>query len=106
FALAERFPLGILGAVEDLGQVARLVELGEALEVEQVGSGSAYKRGVRLGGDVRNAIEQGQIFGMFSELVISDQGAERRSAENSVFFFVNFLEQSALIELGGFLDIP
>ena len=37
FALAERLPFGVLGAIEDLRQIARRVELGIAFQVKQIG---------------------------------------------------------------------
>ena len=36
---------------------------------------------------------------MLAEFVVADQGAERRAAEDAVLFFVDLLEQGALIEL-------
>src|SRR5215471_17072586 len=42
---------------------------------------------------------------MLAEFVVADEGTERSSAEDAVFFFIDLLEQRALIELRGFLDI-
>ena len=47
FALAEALPLGVLGGVEDLGQIAGRVELREALQVEQIRSCRAEEGSVR-----------------------------------------------------------
>ena len=106
FALTERFPLGVFRAVEDLRQIARSIQLREALQVQQVRSRSAHERRMRLRRHVRNAFQQRHIFRMLAELVVPDQRAERSSAENSVLFFVHLLEQRALIELRSLFNIP
>jgi hypothetical protein len=54
---------------------------------------------------MRHFFEQLNIFRMFGELVVADQGAEWFSAENSIFIFVNLFEDGALIELSGPLQI-
>ena len=49
---------------------------------------------MRLRSHVRNAFEQGQIFGMLSKFVIADQGTERSATKNAVLFFVTFLKSA------------
>ena len=54
---------------------------------------------MRRGGDVRDAFQQRHVFGMLAEFVIADQRAEGSAAEDAVLFFVDLLEQRALVEL-------
>ena len=60
---------------------------------------------MRLGRDVRDALEQGHVFRMLAELVIANQRSEGSAAENAVLFFVNLLKEGALVELWSFLDV-
>ena len=104
-ALPERLPLRIFRAVEDLGQISWRIEGREALEVQEVGRGGADKRRMSLSGDMRNAFEQRHVFRMLPEFVVAYQRAKRSSAEYAVLFFVDLLEQSALIEFRSLLDV-
>ena len=95
-----------LGALEDLRQVARLGELGEAVHVEQLrGAAAGDERSVRRGGDVRDLLQQRDVLRMAAELVVADEHAERVAAEGAVFFLVDLLEEGALVELGGLLEV-
>jgi hypothetical protein len=42
--------------------------------------------------------QQLDVLGVLAELVIAHQRAERRAAEDAVLFFVDFLEERALVE--------
>ena len=50
-------------------------------------------------------LQQFDIFRTLAEFVVADQGAERSAAEDAVLFFVNLLEQGALVELRSALQI-
>jgi hypothetical protein len=66
---------------------------------------SGQERSVRRGGDVGDFLQQLDIFRPAAELVIPQQGAEGRAAEDAVFLFVDLLEEGALIELGRPLQV-
>ena len=53
---------------------------------------------MRRGRDLRNFLQQFQIFRMLAEFVIADQRAEGLAAEDAVLFLVDLLEHRALIE--------
>ena len=59
-------------------------------------------RGRRHVGDL---LQQFDVFGVLAEFVIADQRAEGRAAEDAVLFFVDLLEQGALVEFGGALQV-
>ena len=54
---------------------------------------------------LRDLLQQLDIFRMLAEFVVADQRAERRAAEDAVLFFVDLLEQRALIELRRALQV-
>src|SRR5271167_4413410 len=54
---------------------------------------------------LRNLLEQLDVFGMFAELVVSDQRAKRLATEDAEFIFIDFLEHHALIELRSTLEV-
>ena len=54
---------------------------------------------------MRDLLDQLHILGLGTKLVIADQRRERRTAEDAEFFFIHLLEQSALIELCGSLQV-
>ena len=72
FAFAETLPFGVFGAVEDLADVARLVESGEALQVQQLRAKLRKEWCVRRGRDLRDLLQQLHIFRMLAEFVVSD----------------------------------
>ena len=57
------------------------------------------------GGYLRNLLEQFHIFRMLAKFEVADQCAIRCTAEDAVFFFVDFLEECALVELGSALHV-
>ena len=60
---------------------------------------------MRRRGDLRNLLQQLDIFRMLAELVVADQRAEGSAAEDAELFFVDLLEQRALIELRRALQV-
>src|SRR5579864_990803 len=48
--------------------------------------------------NLRDFLQQFQVFGMFAELVIADQRTEWLAAEKAVLLLVDFLEHRALIK--------
>ena len=60
---------------------------------------------MRRGRDLRNFLQQLQIFRMLAEFVVAHQRAERLAAENAVLFFVHLLEHRALVEFRRTLQI-
>ncbi|EJT83037.1 hypothetical protein PPS11_40695 [Pseudomonas putida S11] len=54
---------------------------------------------------MRDLLQQVHVFGVAVELVVTDQHAERRAAEGAVLFFVDLLEQRALVEFAGGLQV-
>ncbi|MOA56740.1 hypothetical protein D3C78_1807830 [compost metagenome] len=57
------------------------------------------------GGHVRDLFEQVHVFGVAVEFVVTDQHAERGATEGAVLFFVYLLEQRALVEFAGGLEV-
>jgi hypothetical protein len=53
---------------------------------------------VRRGGHAGHLFEQRDILGMPAELVVANQRAERIAAQSTVLFFVDLLENLALVE--------
>ena len=104
-ALAERAPLDQLQALEHLAQVARHGQLGEAAHVEQARTGGSDERGVCCGGDVGELLQQGDILRVAAKVIVTQQQAEGMAAEGAVFLFVDFLEQCALVEFDGLLQV-
>src|SRR5206468_8530246 len=86
-AVAERFPFGVLGCVEDLCKITRIAKLCEAFQTQHVGRCSREKRGVRRGRDMGHSVEQFDVVRMFSEFVISNKTTKGASTEYAVFLF-------------------
>jgi hypothetical protein len=55
--------------------------------------------------NLRDFLQKLHIFTAAAELVVADQGRERSAAEDAELFFVDLLEEGALIELGRALQI-
>jgi hypothetical protein len=72
---------------------------GEALEVEHASVGRREERRVRAGGDLRHLLEQLHVLARLVEVVVADERAEGRAAEDAVLLLVDLLEQRALVEL-------
>ncbi len=105
FGGAERLPLGVFDGVEDLRQIARAGHVGERVPAEQLSRGSRNER--RVGGSchVGDFFQQVHVFRAAVELVVTQQHAERRTTEGAVLFFVDLLEQCALVEFGRRLEV-
>src|SRR5439155_7791657 len=78
---------------------ARTRKFGEALEVEKRGGGCGNEGCVRGGSNTGHFLEQSNVLRMAAELEISDQGAERSATKGAVLFFIDLLEDRALVEL-------
>ena len=104
--LAERLPGGVLDTLEDLGQVARAGQLGEAVEVEQLAGSRAEMNGACAAAATFEIIfEQAMSSRVPAELVVADEHAVRLAAELAVLLLVDLLEQRALVELDGLLQV-
>ncbi|CAJ8693906.1 Uncharacterised protein [Burkholderia pseudomallei] len=103
--IAERLPLRVFNGIEHLAEIARLAEIRERFEPEQLGRRRRDERRVRGGRDVRHLLDEVLVFRLARDLVVAHQHAERRAAERAEFLFVHLLEERALIELGRVLEI-
>ena len=105
FGLTERAPLGVVHAVEDLGEVAGRGELGEAVQVEQLGARRRDEGRMGGRGHVGDLLEEGDVGTGAGELVVAEEGGEGRPPEGAVLLLVDLLEQRALVELRGTLQV-
>ncbi len=73
--IAEGLPLGVLHALEDLGQVTGRPQLRKAVQVEHRRRGRGDER--RMGGrrHLGDLLQKRQVLGVVAELVIADQRA-------------------------------
>ena len=55
--------------------------------------------------NVRHLLEDLQVIGMASKLIVSDEGTKRGTAQHAKSFIVDFFEHRALIEFGGFPQV-
>ena len=55
--------------------------------------------------DLRDFLQQFQVFGMFAEFVIANQGAIRFATKKAVFFLIDLFEHRTLIEFRSPLQI-
>ncbi len=103
--LAEALPGGVFDALEDLGHVARVGDLGEAVEPKHARTGRGNER--RVGGrcDLGDQLEQADVLRRTPEVVIANQHPVRLAAELAILLLVDLLEQGALIEFRGFLQV-
>ena len=56
-------------------------------------------------GHARHLFQQVDVFRMICEFVVTNQRTKRLSTGHTELVFVKFLEQSALVELNGFVKI-
>ena len=105
FRFAEGLPLGVFDGVEHLGQVARLAQFAEAVDAEQFGRGASDERCMAAAATCDICSRKYMSSGWRRELEVADQRAERRAAEGAEFFFVDLLEQRALVEFHGRLEV-
>jgi hypothetical protein len=61
---------------------------------------------VRGRGHVGDFLQQLDVLRALAEFVVAQQRAERSAAEHAILFFVDFLEQRALVELRRALQVP
>ena len=62
--LTKGLPLGVFDGIENLGQIAWLTDVGEALKAEQRRGRSRDQRRVRRASHMREFVKQVKIFGM------------------------------------------
>ena len=55
--------------------------------------------------NLRDLLQQFDVLRMLAEIVVADQRAERSAAEDAELFFVDLLEERALVELGRALQV-
>src|SRR5262245_51230257 len=60
---------------------------------------------MRCGSNLRDLLEQFDIFVTLTELEVADEGAERVSTENAKFLFIDFLEHRTLVEFWSALQV-
>ena len=105
FAVAERHPLRVLRGSNDRLQIARLGQFLPAAEAEQRGD-AADRNGQNAAAATPDTFSSKRdIVGMVLELVVADEGGVWSSTRRSELALVNLLEEAALIELGGLLEV-
>jgi hypothetical protein len=85
-------------------EIARLAQVGVALQAEQFGRRAVMKAHAS-GGAMRHLLDEVHVFRLARDLEIADQGAKRRAAEGAEFFFVDLLEHGALVEFQCRLEV-
>ncbi|MNK89250.1 hypothetical protein D3C87_1092530 [compost metagenome] len=105
FGGAERLPLGVFDGVENLRQIPWAGHVGKRIPAKQLRRGRRDEGGVGCRRDVGNLFEQVHVFRAAVELVVTQQHAERCTTEGAVLFFVDLLEQRALVEFGSGLEV-
>jgi len=99
---AEFAPAGEIDALEYLGQVARLAQLGVTVQAEQPGRGGGDERGMGGGRHLGDLLQAVEGLGIRPELVGAHQQAV---GEAAVFRLVDHLEQGALVEFDCLLHV-
>ncbi len=103
--LAEGLELGVFDGVEHLGQVARLAQVTVALQSEQFGRSRGDEGRVAGRGHVRHLLEEIHVLGLARHFEVADQCAVGRAAEGAELLLVDLLEDRALVELQGRLEV-
>ncbi|MCY1395425.1 hypothetical protein D9M71_103700 [compost metagenome] len=98
FRLAQAAPGGVLGVLEDLGQVARVGQLLPGLHLHHVRGDGGDEGRVRRRGDLGHFAQGFHVLGAVIEVEVAHQAAEWLAAELAVLFFVDLLEDRALVE--------
>lgn len=105
FRLTQAAPGGVLGVLENLGQIARVGELLPGLHLHHARRGAGDERAVRGGADLGHFAQQLHVLRAVIEVVVAHQAAERFAAELAILFFVDFLEDRALIPAHTFIAL-
>jgi hypothetical protein len=104
--LAEGLPGGVVRAGEDLGEVARVRKLREAVHVERLGADVGDEGGVRRGRDAGHPLQDLDVRRAPAvEVVVPHQHAEGVAAERAVLLLVDLLEGLGHVELDGPLEV-
>ena len=74
-------------------------------KLNSLGLAADDERGVRRRGHAGDHLQQADVLGVAAELVVADQHPVRLAAELAVLFLVDLLEQRALVELDGLLQV-
>ena len=96
-AVAERTPLGVLGALEHRRELVHVVELGEALESEHLRRRAGDERCVRSRGDLRHRVQKLDVLAALAELEVPEQGPIGVAAEDVVLLLVDLAEELATV---------
>jgi len=103
--VAEAAPFGVVEALEGHLQVADLGQLGPALEAEHLAAHARDERREGRRRDLRHEAQRLHVLGVVRPLVVADKRAVRLAARLAELVLVDRLEQRALVELGGALEI-
>ena len=77
----------------------------ELLHIEQLGVSAADERGMCRGGNVAHLLGKSNISWRTANLIIANQHAVRLATKGSVLLLVDDLEQRALIEFNGLVEV-
>ena len=94
---AERAPCGVVGRVEQLGEIARIGQLLPALHPEQPRRGAGDERRVARGPDLAETLHDLEVGRAVIEAVVADERPVGLAAQLAEFRFVDLLEQRALV---------
>ena len=103
--LAQGAPGSVLGGGEDLGQVTRIGELLPGVHLHQGWGGAGDERRHRRRRHLGHFGQQLHIGCTLVKVVITHQAAEGLATELAVFFFVDLLEQRALVPVGALVAL-
>src|SRR5205807_9347425 len=79
--------------------------VGEAVDVEQLGTGSRNERSVSGSRHIGNLLQQSDVLRMPSELVVTHKNGERISAKRAVLLFIDLFEERTLVKFRGLFHI-
>ena len=105
FRFAQAAPGGVFGVLENLGQIARVGELLPGLHLHHAWRGAGDERAVRGGADLSHFAQQLHVLWAVIEVVVAHQAAEGLAAELAILFFVDFLEDRALVPADAFITL-
>ena len=104
-ALAERPPFRVLRALEDRLQVLQVRKVREVGQPEESGPRRRDERRVGHRGDARHVLQELDVLGSRSEIVVRDHRPVRLSAELPELRGVGDLVKAGLHDLGGVLEV-